>query len=143
MFLESKDLMEVVRGDQDVGEFSLLPPPLRLPPSTGSVSATLVWAGERKRGHLGAASPSGDRLVRPQEDGVLGAGRAAEPGKGSGTALPWSRGPSWRGRARYAAGSRVGTLGLRTRAAMTSCPLSSPAPPQVLASRSLPPVTLL
>lgn len=65
--------------------FALLP---ACPPSTGSVPATLVWAGERERGRLGDASPSGDRLVRPQKDGVLGAGRAAEPGKGSGTAPP-------------------------------------------------------
>ena len=29
---------------------------------------------ERERGRLGEASPHGDRLVRPQKDGVLGAG---------------------------------------------------------------------
>lgn len=48
----------------------------------------MVWPGERERALLGETWAGGGRLVRPQEDGVLGAGRAAEPGEGSGAAPP-------------------------------------------------------
>lgn len=55
-------------------------------PSTSSGPSTLVLSGELVQVLLGETWASGGRLVRPEEDGVLGAGRAAEPGEGSGTA---------------------------------------------------------
>lgn len=54
--------------------------------STGSGPSTLVLPGEPERELSGDTRASGGRLVRSQKDGVLGAGRAAEPGEGSGTA---------------------------------------------------------
>lgn len=60
--------------------------------------------GERERALLGGTWARGGRLVRPQEDGVLGAGRAAEPGEGSGAAAAGGRGRG-RGRGRGGAGS--------------------------------------
>lgn len=125
--------MKIARGDS-TWEF---PPPPRVATIDKLGSATLVWAGARERGRLGEASPRGDRLVRPQEDGVLGAGRAAEPGEGSGTARPWWRGPPLEGALGVRLGVGWGPCASET-GGQTSLAPSRPAPPRVLAARPLP-----
>lgn len=112
-----------------------VPPPPRVASIDKLGSATSVWAGER--GRLGEASPRGDRLVRPRKDGVLGAGRAAEPGEGSRTARPWWRGPPLEGALGVRLGVGWGPCASET-GGQTSLAPSFPAPPRVLAARPLP-----